>query len=146
MLVIDVDHFKTINDRFGHDRGDEALKLIAGVIAANVRDTDLVGRLGGEEFCVFLPEQSREAVSMVAERIRVAISDAVFAVGGEHHPLSVSVGGAIFDGGSAHFKALYQGADERLYHAKRTGRNRVELSTLQPTDAGSPGAGRIEAA
>src|SRR3990167_5663982 len=71
LLVIDVDHFKVVNDRFGHDRGDEALKLIAAAIRDAVRESDLVGRIGGEEFCVFMPGQPLEGASVIAERIRV---------------------------------------------------------------------------
>lgn len=126
LLVIDVDHFKAVNDRFGHDAGDEALKIVAGTIAANVRGTDLVGRFGGEEFCVFIPEQPADRIPVIAERIRSAVDRATFLAGGQRHPLTVSVGGVIFDH-TAPFSELYRGADEELYAAKRNGRNRVEL-------------------
>jgi diguanylate cyclase (GGDEF)-like protein len=131
LLVIDVDHFKVVNDRFGHDSGDEALKLIAKAISSSVRETDLVGRMGGEEFGVFMPGQSPEHVRIVAERIRSAVKEAAFVARGERHSLSVSVGGVLFDR-RASFMDLYQEADERLYCAKRTGRNRVELCTFSP--------------
>jgi diguanylate cyclase len=129
LLLIDVDHFKAVNDRFGHDGGDEALKLIASTISAAVRDTDLVARIGGEEFCVFIPGQSPADIRNLAERIRSAVSEMAFVAQGEHHPLSVSVGGVVFER-EASFSDLYRGADERLYCAKRTGRNRVELRTV----------------
>jgi diguanylate cyclase (GGDEF)-like protein len=129
LLSIDVDHFKVINDNFGHDIGDEALKLIADTISSAVRETDLVGRMGGEEFCVFLPAQPPERVSIVAERIRSAVNETVFVARGQRHCLSVSVGGVVFDR-STTFSDLYRGADEQLYRAKRTGRNRVELCTF----------------
>lgn len=132
LLLIDVDHFKAVNDRFGHDRGDEALALIANTISANVRATDLVGRIGGEEFGVFIPEQSPERVSAVAERIRSAVNDAIFAPNGMTHRLSVSMGGVLF-GERSSFAELYREADERLYLAKRNGRNRVELGHLGQT-------------
>jgi diguanylate cyclase (GGDEF)-like protein len=128
-LLIDIDDFKIINDRFGHDTGDEALKLVADTIAASVRETDLVCRIGGEEFCVFIPGQSPENIRMAAERIRAAVHDAAFIARGQRHHLSVSVGGVIFDR-DASFSYLYRGADEGLYLAKRTGRNRVELSSF----------------
>ena len=131
LLAIDVDHFKAVNDNFGHDIGDEALKLIANTISATVRGTDLVGRMGGEEFCVFIPRQSPERIRIVAERIRSAVNEAVFVPRGQRHGLSVSVGGVVFEH-SATFSDLYRGADERLYYAKRTGRNRVELCTFTP--------------
>lgn len=128
LLVIDVDHFKAVNDRFGHDMGDEALKLVANTISATVRGTDLVGRFGGEEFCVFIPGQPADRIPVIAERIRSAVNNAAFIAGGQSHPLSVSVGGVIFDN-RAPFSELYRGADEELYNAKRNGRNRVELCT-----------------
>jgi diguanylate cyclase (GGDEF)-like protein len=129
LLIIDVDHFKKVNDRFGHDRGDEALKLIAATVKANVRDTDLVGRVGGEEFCVFIPRHPAQSIPLVAERIRTAVYDAEFVVDGERYRLSISVGGAIF-GQYTTFSDLYRSADAQLYDAKRNGRNRVELCTL----------------
>jgi diguanylate cyclase len=131
LLVIDVDHFKKINDRFGHHSGDEALQLIARTITATVRETDWVARMGGEEFCVFMPGQSSEHVRSVAERIRSAINETVFLASGEPYALSVSVGGVIFNR-PVSFTDLYRGADERLYSAKRMGRNRVDLCTFLP--------------
>jgi diguanylate cyclase len=131
LLVIDVDHFKAINDRFGHDSGDEALKLIASTISATVRETDLVGRMGGEEFCVFIPGRPTDDIRAVAERIRLAVNETRFVARGEPYHLSVSVGGVVFDDGVS-FGDLYRGADERLYCAKREGRNRVELRPFSP--------------
>ncbi|MFZ2100493.1 MAG: GGDEF domain-containing protein [Oricola sp.] len=137
LLVIDVDHFKAVNDRFGHDCGDEALKLVASTILTTVRETDLVARMGGEEFCVFIPNQSLEGISIIAERIRQSINEADFDAHGTHHKLSVSVGGVAFEK-SQPFGDLYRVADERLYDAKRNGRNRVELRILQPGAANQP--------
>ncbi|MBW8639196.1 GGDEF domain-containing protein [Hoeflea sp. WL0058] len=131
LFVIDVDHFKAVNDRFGHDYGDKALQLIAEAIAETVHDTDLVGRIGGEEFCVFMPRKPSDHFPDAAERIRSAISEVAFVVDEQRHVLSVSVGGVIFERGAA-FSDLYRGADERLYLAKRNGRNRVELSIFSP--------------
>ena len=125
-LVIDADHFKVINDHLGHDRGDEALQLMADTIKANVRDGDLVGRIGGEEFGVFLKEAKLETARLVAERIRRAIATASFAPDGKVHQLSVSVGGAFFEG-RINFSDLFRIADQRLYGAKQMGRNRVEV-------------------
>ncbi len=131
LLVIDVDHFKDVNDQFGHDKGDEALQLIAATIRAAVRETDLVGRMGGEEFSVFMPAQPPGRASAVAERIRMAISEAVFSPGGVRHGLSVSVGGVAFNRAQS-FGDLYRVADEWLYVAKRSGRNRVEFRKQEP--------------
>ena len=131
LLVIDVDHFKVVNDRFGHQMGDEALKLIARTIREAVRDTDLVGRIGGEEFCVFMPGQAPENASALAERIRLAVTETEFAPGGSRHVLSISVGGVAFDQVFP-FSDLYRSADERLYAAKHNGRNRVEFMLQAP--------------
>lgn len=134
LLIVDVDHFKSVNDSYGHDLGDEALRLIADTIVANVRETDLVGRIGGEEFGVFLPRQAPAQISAVAERIRQAVSDASFIPNGRRHTLSVSVGGVVTGRGPT-FMDLYRRADERLYQAKRDGRNRVVLAEFAPATA-----------
>lgn len=126
LLVVDVDHFKSINDRFGHDRGDQALKLIATTIKDIVRDVDLVGRLGGEEFCVFMPGLDHERTASAAERIRRAVDSTAFVVAEQPHQLSVSIGGATF-AERTDFGALYRCADHWLYCAKESGRNRVEI-------------------
>lgn len=126
-LVIDADNFKVINDHFGHDGGDEALQLMAETIKTHVRDGDLVGRIGGEEFGVFLNGATLDTAGTVAERIRDAIASAKFAPEGMVHSLSVSVGGAFFEGRIT-FANLFRIADQRLYGAKQKGRNRVELA------------------
>jgi diguanylate cyclase (GGDEF)-like protein len=131
LMVIDVDHFKSVNDRFGHDCGDEALQLVAETIRACVRETDLVGRIGGEEFGVFIPEGPPKRVPIVAERIRAAIADADFVAEGQRQPLSVSVGGVLFNQ-KVPYSDLYRGADQLLYRAKENGRNRIELRMFDP--------------
>ena len=130
LLVVDVDHFKTINDRFGHDEGDRALRLVARAIRNAVRDIDLVGRIGGEEFGVFLPGSSESDATGVAERIRGAITETEFRPDAFHaQSLSVSVGGTSFTR-QATFEQLFRAADRHLYSAKRQGRNRVEFAPL----------------
>ncbi|HEV7276437.1 MAG TPA: GGDEF domain-containing protein [Devosiaceae bacterium] len=126
-LVIDADNFKIINDHFGHDRGDEALQLMAETIMASVRKNDIVGRIGGEEFGVFLVDASYETARQVAERIRRAIAAARFTPEGEPHPLSVSVGAACFEG-NIDFSELFRIADQLLYGAKQMGRNRIHVA------------------
>lgn len=138
LLVIDIDHFKRVNDSFGHDCGDEALKLVAGAIRGAVREVDLVGRLGGEEFSVFLPGADPGRSSAIAERIRECVQQAGFAPHGRPYTLSASVGGATFDR-LATFSELYRVADQRLYAAKRAGRNRIDLTAL----ALAPTAGNV---
>lgn len=126
LLVIDADHFKTVNDRFGHDRGDEVLQLIAGAIRDSVRDGDLVGRLGGEEFGVYLKDAGLEVTSRAAERIRAAVNALFVSSDGIAQRLSVSIGGAVC-AEDIGFSELFRVADQRLYNAKHAGRNRVEL-------------------
>ena len=125
LLVIDADQFKRINDRFGHGRGDEALRLIATAIRSAVGPKDVVGRLGGEEFAVFLDGQCDPGV--VAQRVRRAVEAARFLPHGKPWALTVSIGGLSFDG-PASFSELYRIADELLYEAKRAGRNRVAIA------------------
>ncbi len=129
LLVVDADHLKAINDRFGLDWGDEALRVIGGVIRASVRSGDLVGRLGGEEFGVFLPGASDESAHDVAERIRLAVSQAMFEPGGTKFTLTVSVGGAVFED-QIEFNELFRAADLRLREAKTGGRNRIEITHI----------------
>ena len=126
LLIVDADDFKGVNDRFGHDAGDEALQLIAEAIRRSVRGGDLVGRLGGEEFGVFLADADISAANRVAERIRRSVSAIGFAPGGTACPLSVSIGGATY-ATPAPFGELYRLADRHLYEAKNTGRDRVAM-------------------
>lgn len=125
LLAIDADHFKRINDTHGHLAGDEALKLIAGAIGGGVREGDLVGRTGGEEFAAFLNGAGLQEASVIAERIRDGVAAIRFAPGGgEPVALSVSVGAALLEAHASWAQAL-QAADDRLYEAKRAGRNCV---------------------
>jgi diguanylate cyclase (GGDEF)-like protein len=127
LLMIDADRFKAINDRFGHEEGDAALQLIADAIRSAVRAGDLVGRVGGEEFGVFLENADVETVGRIAEGIRAAIAARVFAPGGQVHPLSASIGGATF-AGTARASELFRLADARLYDVKGEQRGRVKLA------------------
>jgi diguanylate cyclase len=129
LLIIDADNFKSVNDNFGHDLGDRALITIAASIKAMLRAPDLVGRLGGEEFGVFLPGASTDQAKVVAERIRQNVSDAAFEPGGARHRLSVSVGGAVFESRLS-FAELFRRADRELYRAKQNGRNRVFVAAV----------------
>lgn len=124
LLMIDADNFKAINDQFGHDSGDTALTIIARSIRAVLPTGELVGRMGGEEFGVYLPDMDQFGAKIAAERIRRSVYLAVFTPQGRPRPLSVSIGGAVFDG-STSFSQLFRVADQNLYDAKRNGRNRI---------------------
>lgn len=127
LLMVDADNFKAINDRYGHDHGDVALQLIAGAIRGVLRAEDRVGRVGGEEFGIFLPGANRAQTEAVAERVRIAVREAPFLPDGTPHRLTVSVGGVYFDAPLA-FMELFRIADQQLYRAKREGRDKVVLA------------------
>ena len=131
LLVIDADHFKSINDLFGHHRGDEALNLIATAIRTSLRRGDWIGRIGGEEFGVLLPGAGLVEAEDIAERIRNTVNSLEFSGNGQPHDLTVSVGGAAF-GRPMNFSELFRIADERLYIAKNNGRDRVEITFVPP--------------
>lgn len=131
LLVIDADSFKAINDRFGHEGGDDALIAIANIIRQSVSEGDLVGRLGGEEFGVFVSGASPLRAQQIAERIREGVMDVSFAHDSAPHQLSVSIGVATSRGNVA-FADLLRLADKQLYAAKHTGRNRVATTAVDP--------------
>lgn len=137
LFVIDADNFKLINDSFGHEHGDEALRVIARSIRSVLRADDCIGRIGGEEFAVFLPGLSAYAAEAVADRIRLAVAAARFAPEGTPHDLSVSVGGAVFDRGLS-FNELFRFADQQLYAAKQNGRNCIAVSPVPNSQGHRP--------
>ena len=126
-LLLDIDHFKKINDSFGHDVGDEVLREFAVRLASNVRAIDLPCRYGGEEFVTIMPDTDLEAASRIAERIRRYISGSPFRVsqGSELLTVTISIGVAVMMGADDTPEALLKRADEALYEAKAAGRNRV---------------------
>jgi len=128
LMVADIDHFKIVNDTWGHDVGDLVLKEFAQRLQDNVRPMDVVCRHGGEEFVIVMPETEGDVGCIVAERVRQAMAGAVFAVAGPPHPLeiTVSVGVATLTGSRDTPDAFLKRADEALYRAKESGRNRVE--------------------
>ena len=131
VLMIDVDHFKTVNDQFGHASGDIALRLIADVFRANIRAFDTLARYGGEEFVVVMPGSNADDATAAAERLRLAVETVVFEpVKGKRHRLSVSVGVSCSCDNVETPELLLHTADLALYEAKRRGRNRVELAPL----------------
>ncbi|QDL97475.1 GGDEF domain-containing protein [Rhodopseudomonas palustris] len=129
-LIFDIDHFKSVNDRFGHPAGDEVLKLFAAIVSNSLRISDLCGRIGGEEFAALLPCPIDEAVT-AAERVREAFQNCGIEVDDAPVATTVSIGVA---GGPAGvvLDVLLAAADTALYQAKRGGRNRVVATVEQP--------------
>jgi len=130
VLLMDLDHFKQINDNFGHAIGDRVLQVFANTAAANIAAFDLVGRLGGEEFAVLLNDAGKEKALAVAEGIRCAFADAAMDVDGRSVCGTVSIGIAMSDSGPLDIASMLAQADQALYIAKERGRNRVEIASL----------------
>lgn len=126
LIMFDVDHFKQVNDKFGHPGGDDALRQVAERAVRGVRNIDLVARLGGEEFIVVMPETTLHDATMVAERLRQSVAAEPFLIHGtgDRPPITISVGVATAQPGDT-VDTLLQRADEALYQAKNSGRNRV---------------------
>ncbi len=127
VLVVDLDHFKTINDTWGHRAGDDVLRQFVALALGCLRKEDVMGRLGGEEFAIFLPNASAEGAHAVAERVRALVASSPTTAGTRPIPLTVSIGVALCGQGESASAAL-QRADEAMYLAKQRGRNRVEIS------------------
>jgi diguanylate cyclase (GGDEF)-like protein len=124
--MLDLDHFKEFNDRYGHPAGDEALRVFADLLASTVREQDIAARYGGEEFAVFLPGLQADAAAEVAERIRSRTESTIIALSpGLTGHLTVSIGIAIAPEDGTQRIMLLKAADEALYRAKLAGRNRV---------------------
>jgi diguanylate cyclase (GGDEF)-like protein len=125
LMMLDLDHFKQINDRFGHATGDEGLALFAAAARATLRDHDILGRLGGEEFALALPGTDLDGALQAAERLRHAITEAPLITSGATYVMTVSIGVVVIEANEALTAALAR-ADHALYAAKSGGRNRVE--------------------
>ena len=126
VLVIDIDHFKTVNDSYGHDAGDDVLREFAVRIRKSIRGIDLACRYGGEEFVVLMPETAISAATVVAERLRRRIASEPFPIqqGTRHIEVTISIGIAAL-GREDTAAAVLKRADQALYRAKHDGRNRV---------------------
>jgi two-component system cell cycle response regulator len=126
-LVIDIDYFKSVNDTYGHDAGDEVLREFASRVSANVRGIDLACRYGGEEFVVVMPDTDKSFAYSVAERLRQSVEANHFLLSRapEGIRVTVSIGIACSLGNQDSAESLLRRADEALYRAKREGRNRV---------------------
>ena len=125
VLLLDADHFKMINDRFGHDGGDRVLQSLVHCIQSILRADDIVGRVGGEEFLVLSPGVGQDGIMALAERIRATVEKSPLDIDGEQVCLTVSIGTAVACPGEWDMPTLRRRADAALYAAKRAGRNRV---------------------
>jgi len=126
LLMIDLDHFKKINDCHGHAAGDKVLVLTCQRWRTLLRDHDLLGRVGGEEFAVLLPDNDLAAGTTVAQRLREATTSAPYNLSGAEVYCSISVGVTLLRAADASIKDVLQRADEALYQAKRAGRNCIK--------------------
>ena len=131
VMLLDLDNFKSINDRFGHAVGDRVLEIFADVSSGCLRRIDLFGRLGGEEFAALLRDTTRERAMAVAEQIRVSFADAAREVDGRPVAATVSIGIVISHDAVLGLSALLAHADHALYRAKDAGRNRVEIASIE---------------
>lgn len=140
VAVLDIDYFKQFNDRHGHAAGDATLAAVARVLKGRIRATDFVGRMGGEEFAVALPETSASAAMALAEGLRHAVAEAPVIIPGNRVPanVTVSVGVASWPDYGGEITRLLDRGDDRMYEAKRDGRNRVKGPSAPSTPLGTP--------
>ena len=128
LAMIDLDHFKAINDTFGHAAGDAVLGKVGDIIRACIRSSDIAGRYGGEELCVVLPQTDAEGAYALAESLRKLIEESVISIDGKTIAVTASIGVAALHADSKGAQQVLMAADEALYRAKRAGRNRTALA------------------
>ena len=133
IILLDIDHFKAVNDTYGHQVGDEVLRQVATVIEAQLRDTDIVVRYGGEEFAILLPKTEAQQALALAERLRTAVATKTFDCGTHQLKQTISLGIAELNHTSDDYVKSIESADLALYQAKHRGRNRSVL--FDPSDA-----------
>jgi len=124
-MLLDIDHFKDLNDTYGHQFGDQVLQQLGEILRGSVYDTDFVGRYGGEEFAILLPRAQPDGVLRKGEAIRSAVEGRAFQLAGERVQVTVSIGIAHFPRDGQTEDLIVQQADQALYEAKERGRNRV---------------------
>jgi diguanylate cyclase (GGDEF)-like protein len=127
--MIDIDHFKTVNDTYGHQAGDQAICHIAEQLTVSLRDGDLLGRWGGEEFLAVLPYTASAEAFEVAERLRLLLGQTPIAIDGAEHPITVRTSIGVAEAGEDSLAALVHRADLGLYAAKAAGRDTVRTIT-----------------
>ena len=131
VLFVDLDHFKKINDTHGHAAGDEVLRSVAQTLRQHLRNSDLLGRIGGEEFSVFLPDTALQGALQVAENLRQAIEQCRPDLADRMIPITASIGVATREKGAQSMQSIQQRADAAMYEAKKAGRNRVSTLEMQ---------------
>ncbi len=125
VLMLDLDHFKQINDRYGHAAGDEVLIGSVAACISQLRDVDIFARFGGEEFVALMPHTPLDNARQIAGRLRESVAQASYHFNGDEVHVTVSIGCSAFDKDDAHFESVLKRADDALYTAKDQGRNRV---------------------
>ena len=135
VMMLDIDHFKHVNDTFGHDMGDVVLQRVADVLNKTHRDSDIIARYGGEEFIVFLSNTDAENAKIAAERIRSGVEKAVIMAGETQVPITISLGISATQNGD--ISAMTKEADIALYYSKENGRNRVTVYTKDMKEEGA---------
>jgi diguanylate cyclase (GGDEF)-like protein len=139
ILMLDIDHFKQLNDNYGHQVGDDVLQRVSSLFRSTVRDCDYVARYGGEEFLVMLPETTMDKSAQAGERIRSAVEKERFTAEGKEIKVTISIGVSCYPHHGTSEETLIQSADAALYEAKRSGRNRVVSGEpKKDADAGTP--------
>ena len=127
LVMMDLDHFKEINDTYGHVAGDQVLRKVADIILETIRETDIAGRYGGEEFCLIMTGASLEGTKTVVERIRQNVSNLCIVHKNMSIKVTISIGVAAFDSSIENYKTLIAKADQALYQSKENGRNQMTL-------------------
>jgi len=139
LVLVDIDHFKKVNDSYGHPIGDKVLKVMSRLLKENVRTIDLAARYGGEEFVLVLANTRLEGAKKLADRIRKQASKLKFDADGKTFKVTISMGVATFPDDARNKQALIEHSDQALYHAKENGRNRVVCyADMKEADSPSP--------
>ncbi|PQV65087.1 diguanylate cyclase (GGDEF) domain-containing protein [Abditibacterium utsteinense] len=127
LIYFDLDNFKTVNDQLGHAAGDEVLQTIAKIVKANIRQADVAARLGGDEFALLLPETGYDGARIVLERLQTQV---LTAMKERDWPITISFGGVCFYNLPESVALMLKSADAAMYHAKKSGKNRIEMRTF----------------